>query len=808
MRFALAAALIACAVPAPRPPPAPPAPPPPLPTLADPGQRLPRTFTPTGYSAHISLSPDKWQFDGTIVIAGTVDTAADVIWLDANALAITGAIASHDRVTQKLDVITTGGDAVAFRPRTPLAPGAWKIAVTYRGRVRNDAEEGLHRTDLDAHIYWSTMFEPIGARRVFPCLDEPDLKVPWQLTLDVPRDVVAASNTAIESETDLDASRKRVVFARTPPLPSYLVAFAAGPYEIVDGGKTGSGVPIRILAFAGHGDSARRVIDQTPRIVTALETWLAMPLPWAKLDLVEVPDIFEWGAMENPGLVAFASWVFRGNDGLASTISSRYWWTQVITHELVHYWFGDLVTMAWWNDLWLNESLAYWLGPEIAAELEPTWQFDAENTASSMEALVFDSHLRVRPTEDDLRHLQRASHVVDQWRGAALLRALDVYIGRDASRRALRAYVAAHAGGNVTTDDLVRELDRVAPHPVDDLVRALIDSTSTPTVAVTATCDHGDVHLGFVRTGELAGTLPVCVAFDRDGKRSDRCVELTGDTLDLPIGHARCPRWILPNAGGRGFYRTTWTAPALAGLLADGWKQLTDSEQLAVACNFLLPVHPYGELELSLLPALASSKDRSVVLVLGDALEYLMRRVTPAERPALDRWIVKALGPRAREIGIAPRDNDDLFAVQSRFQLADLVGRAGDPALVSGAQQLPATGIAVHLERVAARIRAAADPAVAAAALAETRLDTVGAVPNLPELLAGHPHDLEGANAFAVRNLFATSCDPAQRDALAATANQALKPADATAAIAAMDSCLSEQAQLAPALHAWLAAQP
>src|SRR5262249_26710880 len=153
--------------------------------------------------------------------------------------------------------------------------------------------------------YVFSQLEAVYARRVFPCIDEPDRKVPWHVTLDVPKDLVAVSNTPVERETPLDDAHKRVAFATTRPLPSYLVAFGVGPFEILDAGKTKSGVPVRAIVLAGRAADAAWTVKTTARLLDLEEEWFAIPYPYEKLDVMSIPLTVGFGAMENAGLVTF-----------------------------------------------------------------------------------------------------------------------------------------------------------------------------------------------------------------------------------------------------------------------------------------------------------------------------------------------------------------------------------------------------------------------------------------------------------------------------------------------------------------------
>lgn len=137
-------------------------------------------------------------------------------------------------------------------------------------------------------------------------MDEPDTKVPWQLTLDVPNDMIAVSNTPIESESPLPEGGRRVTFTRTQPLPSYLIAFGVGPFDIVDGGATKSGVPIRVFTLQGRGREAAYAARTSRRVLEILEDWYGIPYPYGKLDMLTIPLTVGFGAMENAGLITYS----------------------------------------------------------------------------------------------------------------------------------------------------------------------------------------------------------------------------------------------------------------------------------------------------------------------------------------------------------------------------------------------------------------------------------------------------------------------------------------------------------------------
>src|SRR5580704_9966133 len=244
---------------------------PPAPTL-----RLPRHFMPIRYNARLAVDPAKPTFDGEIAIDGILDRPSAVIWLHATQLEIASATASNGTATVAL-VARPHGELLELRAAQPLAAHTWTLHLAYRGTIVQNGYQGAFVSKQGEDRYVTTQFESTAARMVFPCFDEPDFKVPWQLTIDAPSDQRVVSNTPIASTTPLDAGHQRVSFKPTRPLPSYLIAFGVGPYEVIDAGTAKSGLPLHVLAPRGKAKDAAYLVGALPRIVDILEAWFAIP---------------------------------------------------------------------------------------------------------------------------------------------------------------------------------------------------------------------------------------------------------------------------------------------------------------------------------------------------------------------------------------------------------------------------------------------------------------------------------------------------------------------------------------------------
>ena len=305
--------------------------------------RLPTGVAPTGYAAELWIDPSQETFRGRLEIEISSKGEAGTVWLNAKELDVKTAAARRAEGGEVIQaaVAVAGSDFIGLTFERGLSPGRWIVSLEYKGRVDLKDTEGLFRQREGGDWYVFSQFEAISARRAFPCFDEPAFKVPWQLVLHVPKGLVAVSNTPVLSETDEAGGMKKVVFARTKPLPSYLIALGVGPFDIVPAGTAGRNkVPIRMIVPKGRGAEARWAAESTGPILDLLESYFDTPYPYEKLDHLVIPQTVGFGAMENPGLVTYVSTYLLAKPA-DETIRFRRHYADVCAHETAHQWFGD-----------------------------------------------------------------------------------------------------------------------------------------------------------------------------------------------------------------------------------------------------------------------------------------------------------------------------------------------------------------------------------------------------------------------------------------------------------------------------------
>jgi cytosol alanyl aminopeptidase len=709
MRALLPWLLVGCAggasrAPAPAPPsPEPlPIPPPIVAPTPRPTLRLPGTVRPLAYRIELGIDPNLETFTGQVEIDVELREPAVSIWLNANDLVVSKAEVVAGGRTMTARATPAPPDFLALLLDAPAPSGKAVLRLAYQGRISSQESDGIFRQKERDDWYVFTQFEEISARRAFPSFDEPSYKVPFQITLRVRPDHVAVSNAPVASMTEAEGE-KVVAFAPTRPLPTYLVAFAVGPFDLVDGGRAGKAdTPLRVIGTRGRSREARYAVAVTPRIVAFLEDYFGLPYPYEKLDQIGVPRF--GGAMENAGLVTYGQTILLIPPDEES-IARRRRFAVTAVHEVAHHWFGDLVTLAWWDDIWLNEAFASWIEDKAVMSLEPTWDAAVSIVQTRSSAIYADALATARQirqpivTKDDI---SEAFDGITYDKGSAVLTMFEHWIGPEKFQKGIRRYLAAHAHGTATTRDFLDAISAEAGVDVAPPFSTFLDQPGAPLLTVRLACDAGSPRLvleqqRYLPVGSKGGTaqtwrLPMCARWGAGAAEGRDCALITEARGELPLSAPSCPDWVLPNAGMLGYYRTRLKDDLLERLLKR-WKTLTVPEQVgvvgdvtALASSAHLPLAR----ALDLVPNLTREKSRHLQGAAAGIVSLLSDEVTPPElRPNRARFIKKMFGARARALGWQPKkgetDEDRLL----RPTLMRLVaGRAEDPRWVAEARKL------------------------------------------------------------------------------------------------------------------------
>ncbi|MPZ13550.1 MAG: M1 family peptidase [Chloroflexi bacterium] len=706
--------------------------------------RLTNLIRPRRYEIQLELDLDHWTVVGRERVELEIDQPTHELTLHAVDLDIAAA-----RVDSDLSMVHTTSreesQTVTLVFDREIPTGRHDLNIEWTGAIR-EALRGLYRATHAGTRFAATQFEATDARRAFPCFDEPSFKARFALDLVHGAGLTPISNGPVERQETLPDGRVRTRFVETPPISTYLVAFTLGPYEGTDPETTSTGVPVRVWLPTGLADQGRYARDAHVRSLAWLETYAGIPYPYGKLDAIGIPD-FEAGAMENPGAITYRTTLLAADPATTTTAAYKRIYS-VVSHELTHMWWGDLVTMAWWDDLWLNESFASHVGEKATDALNPEWGYRRDIVSQATPAFNLDQLVSTHPISMEVRNADQASErfdAVTYLKGMAVLRMIEGFIGEDAFREGVRIYLRRHAEANATADDFWHALDEASHQDISRIANAWIREPGHPLVHVElAGTDREDgIELVLSQTRFFADRavadtgqrwlVPLVFKYGAAEGVREQPILFEGDRATVRLPGAG---WVYPNAGGRGFYRYTLDDRALSAL-APNVAKLDPEERLMLIDNQWALTRagkaPLGQL-FELFAGLRGEHDRAVLSAAADALSWLSTHAVPdRERLRFERFVAAFFQPLLDDLGWDVRTTDTLDDKEKRALALAMLGRTAavravqDEAAVRIVGQLDgsrpldpdvasalvgiaaANGDAVLYERYLARMKQAAD---------------------------------------------------------------------------------------------------
>jgi len=447
--------------------------------------RLYRQFQPTHYTLRISMERGQRHFSGSVTIKGAA--SQQTIQLHAHKLHVLKAHIDG----QEADFQHGDGDLLTLTA-SGLQPGEHALTLEFEGKITNPMH-GLYpcyfKLDGQDMELLATQFESHHAREVFPCIDEPEAKATFDLTLESETGITTVSNTPIKEQRE-ENDRLITTFETTPVMSTYLLAWVAGPLDSQEA-TTKDGVLVRTLAAKGKGNQLAHALNAAVAQLEFMNGYYGVPYPLPKCDLVALPD-FSAGAMENWGCITFRESVMLVDEHTST--HTKQFVEMVIAHELAHQWFGDLVTMRWWNDLWLNESFANWMEYFVPSKLHPEWElmtqyYDEETTF----AIERDGLASVQKIQQEVHTPEEIAALFDPAivyaKGGSLINMLHAHLGDEPFRKGLQLYFQRHKYGNTDASDLWKAWDETSGHDVMAFMEPWITQAGFPYVTVGA----GDV---------------------------------------------------------------------------------------------------------------------------------------------------------------------------------------------------------------------------------------------------------------------------------------------------------------------------
>ena len=430
------------------------------------------------------------------------------------------------------------------------------LEIEYSGRIP-DSLAGIYRAPYDGTHIVTTHFEAAQARRMFPCVDRPDAKAEFKLSVKVDNDLEAISNMPIESQKR-DEGKKTVTFQTTPRMSTYLLYLGVGKFQ-VRSSKLGR-TEIYVATTPGKANQGAFAEAEARKAIEFFNEYYKIPYALPKIHLVAVPE-FPVGAMENWGAITFREILLLVDENTSSRI--RMVAAMSIAHELAHQWFGDLVTMKWWDDIWLNESFATYMAYKAIDHAHPEWDIwktfysgrsSTETLAVSMKR---DSLRNTHPIHVPVNTPEELEEIFDEisyGKGAHILRMIAAYVGEEAFREGVRHFLSAHAYSNATGEDLWSAIEEASGKPVKRIMSAWVQQAGFP--IVTAALHDGRLHFSqkrFLISGdEEKTTWPIPLTLETNEETQNILME--NSKSEINVGNLRS---LIINRKHIGFYATS-----------------------------------------------------------------------------------------------------------------------------------------------------------------------------------------------------------------------------------------------------------
>lgn len=511
------------------------------------------------YELFFSIPKEKsTAVEGVATIAFSLDTPREII-IDY-------------REEKNIKSVRANGKAATFElrnehiiiPAAAVHEGENSIEIAFTA-----ADQSLNRND--EFLY--TLLVPDRARTLFPCFDQPDLKTAFTLTLELPSEWTAVSNSAVTGEQQ-QGERKRITFGQTEPLSSYLFSFVAGEFkkEVYDNGKR------TFAAYYRETDPKRIaqlpiIFRQVAEALEWLEEYTGVPYPFSKYDFIILPG-FQYGGMEHTGATLYNdTQLFLSEHPTPDEELRR---AQLIAHETAHMWFGDLVTMKWFDDVWTKEVFANYFAARITEPLFP----DINHRLGWLKNIVTPSLTEdrtaggtaIKQPLDNMRNAGLVYNNIIYDKAPVMLEKLIEIMGEEAFRDGIHDYLTRYAYSNATWDDLIAILDSRSSADLAGFSDVWVNQRGMPHIAFELCSDTLIVKQSDPYGRGLVWQQSFGVTLIGD-KQYEIEVNITDTLLRIPI--AKGTEYIVPNCDGKGYGYFIYDGKSLEWAL-ENWHSIKD----------------------------------------------------------------------------------------------------------------------------------------------------------------------------------------------------------------------------------------
>jgi aminopeptidase N len=673
---------------------------------AAPMERLPDSVVPLHYDLHLYPNAVNLTFAGEVHIDVQVKAPAAEIVLNAKELVLDEV--SMDGGPRGTVTLDTKLEQARLRFAGSVAPGEHSLNIRYHGTIVQNTL-GFFAMDYESssgkHRTLATNFEPASERMLMPSWDEPGLKATFRVTVDAPADRMAVGNMPIESESPLPNGMKRVRFAQTPKMATYLLFLAIGDFERVSASV--DGLQVGVVVAKGDAGRGAYALSQAVRLMHYYNEYFGVHFPLPKLDLVAAPGEIDGGSMENWGAILYSQKHILF-DQKNSTAKDRQLVFEVVAHEMAHQWFGDLVTMSWWDNLWLNEGFARWMQTKAADDLNPQWDTGLQASSIVEQGMRADAKPSTHPIEQRVASAAEAELAFDEItydKGASVIGMLESYVGADRFRDGVRSYMRAHAFGNTVSADLWQALQAAAGKPVQGIAEDFTRRPGLPLVSVGLELEQSggraqlaqsrffEAHReGSAEAPERPWRLPITV--ESLGDKAPSAMVL--DTEHGKISFSGAPPAIV-NVGRKSYTRVRYEPQVFAALTAH-LESLAPIDQIGMLQDsWALGTSEYAPIThvLSVIDALPLKANPVVwvrAVAVLEAIDDLYGGL-PGQA-AYREWARSRLEPSAKLLGWSQAPGQTESANLLRARLLVALGRFGDLGVIAEARRRDAAASA------------------------------------------------------------------------------------------------------------------
>ncbi len=661
--------------------------------------RLSKSVIPIKYDIQLRPDLENFTFEGIETITLSILKPTKTLTLHSKELEIETVHMSdmwENKVFAKKISYNEKKETATFLFPKFIPIGKVKLTLVFKG-ILNDKMRGFYRSRYTVsnkeHYLATTQFEATDARRAFPCFDEPAQKAIFHVSLIVPKNKTAISNTlpvtVLEHESSLPAGRqgyKIVKFLPTPKMSTYLLAFIVGDFEYLES-KTaptpssfrhspsgrGRSIQVRIFTTPGKKHQAKFALECAVKTLEFYEKYFDIAYPLPVLDMIAIPD-FTSGAMENWGAITYRESALLVDEN-NSSVGNKQWVALVIAHEIAHQWFGNLVTMEWWTHLWLNEGFASYIEYLAIDKIFPKWDIWTQFSARELGvALRLDSLLHTHPIEIPVHHPDEIGEIFDEVsysKGASIIQMLADYLGEKDFRDGLRYYLKKHSYKNTETIHLWQAFEKISKKPVAKIMHNWTSKPGYPVIK--AEIKKEKLNL----SQERFFSSPISKQKSKD------------KTLwQIPVSVKNKDAWLKVNIGETGFYRTAYSQELLEKLKMPVENKLLSARDRLGIIRDLFALAEAGIVSttdaLSFLSNYKRENDYTVWLELTLGLARIEQLLVKNKKMQnhLNNIIIDLFSPTLERLGWDKRKNEIHTDTLLRSLMISRLGRSGEKKVI------------------------------------------------------------------------------------------------------------------------------